>query len=235
MDKVVHGDKPLGGVDEVSVVVPAVNEDGHVMIPVEEDELLLAEDDEVSVHELGALGKAEKEGPEAITAFTHYFVADAPFPAVGNQVLHMLHPLGHETTYAEQGQEQTPAKQRHAEFVPFPVLHPVLQPEYGHHVDGRDVEGVVPIVSHKIHRFLTVESALYAIDQIHFFFFNFTFCFRHSSSLGYTYNRVTFRSPEPLVPRYEVYTTTVNKKVRAYYWMSLCCSIYINVRSKLFV
>ena len=171
MDKVVHGDKPLGGVDEVSVVVPAVNEDGHVMIPVEEDELLLAEDDEVSVHELGALGKAEKEGPEAITAFTHYFVADATFPAVGNQVLHMLHPLGHETTYAEQGQEQTPAKQRHAEFVPFPVLHPVLQPEYGHHVDGRDVEGVVPIVSHKIHRFLTVESALYAIDQIHFFFF----------------------------------------------------------------
>ena len=136
MDEVVHGDEPLGGIDEIRVVVPAVDEDGYVMVPVEEDELLLAEDDEIRVHELGAFGEAEEEGPEPQTPFAYDLVADARLPAVGNQVSHVRHTLGHEAAYAEQGEEEAPAEQRHAEVVPLPVLHPVLHAEYGHHVKG---------------------------------------------------------------------------------------------------
>jgi len=49
----------------VGVAVPHVDEDAHVMVPVQEDERLLAEDDEGGVPELEQLGQGEQPGPEA--------------------------------------------------------------------------------------------------------------------------------------------------------------------------
>ena len=43
------------------IMVPAVDEHGGVMVPVQEDELLLAEEDEVSVDELGELEKQNRK------------------------------------------------------------------------------------------------------------------------------------------------------------------------------
>ncbi len=50
VDEVVHGAEPAARRLEALVAVPAVDEDGGVVVPVEQDELLLAQHDEQRVH-----------------------------------------------------------------------------------------------------------------------------------------------------------------------------------------
>lgn len=64
MDAVIHADEEEASGGLEGVRVPAKEEDGHVVIPVEEDERALAVDDEVSVKELKRLGVNEKLDPE---------------------------------------------------------------------------------------------------------------------------------------------------------------------------
>jgi hypothetical protein len=52
---VVHGDEVKARAGERAVGVPAEEENGHVVVPVEEDQGLLAENDEERVDELGDL------------------------------------------------------------------------------------------------------------------------------------------------------------------------------------
>jgi hypothetical protein len=65
MDHVVHGDEPSSGCDEPREGVPGVKEHGHVVVPVEEDELLLPEDDENGVSELRDFRQDEHPCPES--------------------------------------------------------------------------------------------------------------------------------------------------------------------------
>ena len=169
MDEVVHGNEPLGGVDHEGVVIVTVYEDGHVMVPVQEDELLLAKHDEVGVHQLGTLGEAEEEAPEAWAPLADYLVAHARFPTVRYKVLHVLHPLRQKTYYAEQGEEQAPGEQRHAKVVGLTGLHPALHGEDGRDVKSGDVERVVPVIDHESGRLAVVEAVLYALNDVHLF------------------------------------------------------------------
>ncbi|CAI6351665.1 unnamed protein product [Macrosiphum euphorbiae] len=62
--RVVHDDEPPGGRRELHVREPRVQQHGDVMIPVQEDERLLAEHDEYRVTEFGQLGQHEQPRPE---------------------------------------------------------------------------------------------------------------------------------------------------------------------------
>ena len=65
MDAVVHGDEVEARRRARRVRVPAVEQDGRVVVPVQEDEGLLAQHDKGRVHELGQLGRDEKHRPQA--------------------------------------------------------------------------------------------------------------------------------------------------------------------------
>jgi len=65
VNQVVHADEPAGCGDVVGVRVPGVQEHGHVVVPVQEDERLLPEHDEDGVTELGNLRQREHPVPEA--------------------------------------------------------------------------------------------------------------------------------------------------------------------------
>ena len=52
MDGVVHADEEDAGWGGGDVGMPAVEEDGNVMVPVQEDERLLVDDDEEGIKQL---------------------------------------------------------------------------------------------------------------------------------------------------------------------------------------
>lgn len=56
---------PSGGGDELREGVPGEEEDGDVVVPVQEDELVLPEHDEDGVDQLGRLRQRERPHPEA--------------------------------------------------------------------------------------------------------------------------------------------------------------------------
>jgi len=68
--EVVHGHEPAARGVVVLVAVPAVDQDGGVVVPVEEDELLFAQDYEQRVHQLGQLRHYKGKRPEAGYAFS---------------------------------------------------------------------------------------------------------------------------------------------------------------------
>ena len=64
MDAIIHRHEEESGM-VVGRGEVAKEEDGHVMVPVEENEGLLAQDDEKGVNELKELGEDEQHGPKA--------------------------------------------------------------------------------------------------------------------------------------------------------------------------
>lgn len=64
MDDVVHGHEPAAAGHTVFIRVPGVEQDGDVMIPVQEDQTLLTQDDEHRVPELRRFTQSEDERPE---------------------------------------------------------------------------------------------------------------------------------------------------------------------------
>lgn len=62
--QVVHADEPAGSGDVVGVGVPGVQENGHVMVPVEEDEGLFPQHDEHCVSQLWNFAQREHPVPE---------------------------------------------------------------------------------------------------------------------------------------------------------------------------
>ena len=84
MHKVVERDEPLSGVYLGSIVVPAVDKDCDVMVPVQEYQLLFSQHYEVGVHQFGELGEAEQEHPQAGLSRDHQVPAHAVLPAFGH-------------------------------------------------------------------------------------------------------------------------------------------------------
>lgn len=64
----VHGDEPAAGRCLVLHRVPGVDEHGGVVVPVQEDELLFAQDDEERVDEFDDFGECEEPCPAACYA-----------------------------------------------------------------------------------------------------------------------------------------------------------------------
>ena len=70
MNRIVHGHEVEGLGRLRGVRVPAVEQHGHVVVPVQEEQGALARDDEEGVDELGDLGEDEQLDPEAAGAIT---------------------------------------------------------------------------------------------------------------------------------------------------------------------
>lgn len=64
MDQVVHADKPAGSGNVVGVGVPGVEQDGNMVVPVEEDQWLLPQDNEYGISQLRNLAQGEHPVPE---------------------------------------------------------------------------------------------------------------------------------------------------------------------------
>lgn len=64
MDGVVHGHEPAAAGHTVFIRVPAVQQDSDVMIPVQEDQTLLTQDDEHRVPEFRRFTQSEGKRPE---------------------------------------------------------------------------------------------------------------------------------------------------------------------------
>ena len=50
MHEIIHGDEPLGRGDYVPVMIPAVNEDCYVMVPVKKYQFLFPQDNEICIY-----------------------------------------------------------------------------------------------------------------------------------------------------------------------------------------
>ena len=65
MNDVVHHHEPATWGSVVCVAVPHVQQDSDVMVPVQENQRLFAQNDEDSIPELINFGQSEQTGPEA--------------------------------------------------------------------------------------------------------------------------------------------------------------------------
>jgi len=65
VNTVIHHHEPAGGCGVLRVAEPRVHEDSNVMVPVQEDQWLLAKHNEDRVAELGQLRENEQPCPEA--------------------------------------------------------------------------------------------------------------------------------------------------------------------------
>lgn len=73
MHEVVHANKPTSGRNVIGVGVPGVQENSHVMVPVQEDQRLLSENDKHGITKFRDLAQSEHPVPEA----THAVVQEA--------------------------------------------------------------------------------------------------------------------------------------------------------------
>ena len=166
VDEVVHGHEPASARRVVLVAVPAVDEHGGVMIPVEKDELLLAQHDEHGVDELGQLAHDEHEGPEARHAVGIVAIAHRVDDALIAQRVDELGPDAHRTKYAEQGEYRVPYDEGRAQLVAIARAHRPYAHEREQHIGDGDVHAVHPERVHplgeRVDVFLRLEERLEA-------------------------------------------------------------------------
>mmetsp|Transcript_54623 Transcript_54623/g.116047 ORF Transcript_54623/g.116047 Transcript_54623/m.116047 type:complete len:230 (+) Transcript_54623:128-817(+) len=113
VDGVVHGheEQPRGGGRDVAV--PAEEEDGHVMVPVQEDEGLLVHDDEERVQQLGELAEDEELDPEAGGAravHLHGVAAHDVSERVGRQIVKQMRGGAERADGREERQQEVPRR-----------------------------------------------------------------------------------------------------------------------------
>ena len=130
------------------VAVPAVDEHRCVVIVVQEDELLFAEDDEESVDEFGQLAHDEQVGPVAADAVTiviwAHWVDDA---AVEDGVVE-LGPSSNGAKDAECGKHEIPEYERRPQFISGTICHQISTNEYEQDIYGGDGERALPVARH---------------------------------------------------------------------------------------
>lgn len=166
MDEIVHGHEPTTGCCEVFVAVPAVDEHGGVVIPVQEDELLLSQHNEHGVDELWQLAQHEHQRPEAGDAVGITVVANTVDDTVLGQRPNEIRPDTNSADDAEHGQDDVPDDEETPQLELGTILHVPFAGEDEKHVEegGRDAH--VPVVSHplspRVGVLLVVEERLIA-------------------------------------------------------------------------
>ena len=103
MDGVVHHHEPAARRSVVCVAVPHVDEHAHMMVPMQEDELLLAEDDEDCVTEFVHLRYGEHIRPEADGAVEVGRAAHRVLPTI---LPDHVHELGNGSDSAERTEDR---------------------------------------------------------------------------------------------------------------------------------
>ncbi len=164
--KVVHGHEPAARRRKVLVRVPAVDEHGGVVVPVEEDELLLAQHDEHRVDELGQLAHDEHVGPEAGDAVAVAVVADRLGDALVRDDPGELGQDADGAQHAEQRQEDVPGDEGRAALEARSGAHHAATDEHEGAVGRRNHHTQRPVADHPRVKVLAVllEEALEAED-----------------------------------------------------------------------
>lgn len=144
----------------MSVAVPGVKQNRDVVIPVKEDEALLAEHDEDGVSQLWKFAQDEQPAPKPADTFVEDRVTHGCLPPVcpdeGETV-------GNEADCAdptEDGQHEGPCGQGILEVVAGSILHPRLKAEDHNNVNctGRERQG--PVIFKPGYLILVVERFL---------------------------------------------------------------------------
>ncbi len=146
MDRVVHAAEPDRRGGHVAQRVPAVDEHGRVVVPVQEDELLLAQHHKQGVDKLGHLAQHELPAPAGEHTVELEIVADRVVQAV--RVQHIVH-VGHVADGADdakQGQYAVPDDEWRLESEPLAALHDPPQREYRDYVENGEHDAVGPVV-----------------------------------------------------------------------------------------
>ena len=166
VDKEVHATEDAAhGVGVVHPVV-GVGQNGHVMIPVEEGERALAEDDEGCVSQLQELGETEQVAPDSgARDHGHVAEADGVVHPVGEQRAKDGRKNGDGAYYAEDGQPYVPQYQLLFQVVGLSIGHPLPPLEHQRQVDARGVQtnGPGPVV--ECNYTFDVHVALYVLQR----------------------------------------------------------------------
>mmetsp|Transcript_11181 Transcript_11181/g.20250 ORF Transcript_11181/g.20250 Transcript_11181/m.20250 type:complete len:275 (-) Transcript_11181:80-904(-) len=146
VDGVVHADEEEAGGGLEGVGVPAEEEDGHVVVPVEEDQGPLPGDDEVRVDKLEGLGVDEELDPEAGGHGPPVGVGLPAHILLDGLVEDVVEEVGDGPGHShegEGGEEEVPGGEDGAVGVSggLLVLHVVLSAEDGDKVDSAEGEG----------------------------------------------------------------------------------------------
>ena len=167
MHKIVHRHEPTPGSCQVLVAVPAVDQNGRVVVPVQEDELLFAQHNKQSVNKLWQLAQHKHERPEAGYAVSVAVVAHAVDHAVLKQGPKEIGPHANCARDAEHGQDDVPRDEERAQLVLGSALHVVLAAEYEKDVGERGGDADPPVVGHPsgpvLGVFFVVEERLVAV------------------------------------------------------------------------
>lgn len=129
VDEEVHdGEGPAGAVEVVGdlVRVPAVQGGHDMVVVVEEDQGLLAEDDEDGITELEELGDVEEEDPTSGSEAEARGVADDLKHRAVHEVAQELREGVVETKGREDAEAKVPRDERPAEIERLAVLHDIL-------------------------------------------------------------------------------------------------------------
>ena len=169
VDNEVDDAKPDPRGNGVGVAVPAVDEDAHVVVDVQDTQLLLAEDDEHSVKELGKFRQREEKGPYSGVVAAHVApsVAQGVSPAAQVDNLHRLKANAVESHYAEGAKQSAPHAEGASEVVGVAGPHVALAGPHKHEVEGGEVEGPVPVVVHPRNHLLLVKLALDLVHELY--------------------------------------------------------------------
>jgi len=164
---VIHRDEPTGRCRVFREGVPRVDEDGGVVVPMQEDERLFAQNDEDGVAQFWNFGQDEHGGPES----RHFVLDDEAGHAdrviqsvIGDDVQDFRYgTTGSDDT--ESGQHQIPGDERSAQFVTRSVGHPLLTGEDDQHVNADVVEADGP-VRHKPHLGVRVLKLIFKLEDV---------------------------------------------------------------------
>ena len=162
MYKVIHCDEPLVSTYGVAVRVPAVYENSDVMVPVQKNQFLFSQHNEVSICKLRKFGEAEKKGPQAWSSKLDGVITDAPLPSITDEVLEVWPSCNGKPGHAEDGQSEAPQKEGRSQVVLLSVSHPTLDSKYTHHVESRDIYRKMPVLRHKRLCFVKVKPLFYS-------------------------------------------------------------------------
>lgn len=135
MHQIVHGHEPTTGCCEVFVAVPAVDKHGSVVIPVQEDELLLSQNNKHGVNELWQFAQDKHQGPEASDAVCIAIIANTVDNSVLGQSPNEIWPDANSANDAEHGKNDVPDDEEAPQLELGTILHVFLAREDEKHVD----------------------------------------------------------------------------------------------------
>mmetsp|Transcript_46609 Transcript_46609/g.143754 ORF Transcript_46609/g.143754 Transcript_46609/m.143754 type:complete len:325 (-) Transcript_46609:52-1026(-) len=151
VDEEVHRREPEARRDAVQVRVPAVEHHGGVVVPVQEDDRLLLEDEEDGVHQLGDLRQSEDGHPKPhgpVRPPLKRRVAHSEAETARREVIEQIRHTDGGPVDGEGGQDEIPHDEERLEVESCAILHPRLPAKNHTDVQERGIEREISVLKH---------------------------------------------------------------------------------------